>query len=105
MLEYYRREGILSIKPMKTSDTVNAGEEDAFRYTPKGEVIGKIVVTMPEEPQELHIVAVEQEFPLRSESSYLPVGGLGGLGHAISIYMVEHGAWNLIWPLSIGCQI
>lgn len=38
-----------------------------------------------------------QKLQLDPEDSYLLVGGLGGLGRAISTYMVEHGARNLIY--------
>ena len=63
----------------------------------KGQHIGKIVVTMPESPRELELTATERKFDLDPEVSYLFVGGLGGLGHAISTWMVERGARNLIY--------
>ena len=52
---------------------------------------------MPENPQELEVTAVEQELSLRPEASYLLIGGLGGLGRAISTWLMEHGARNLIY--------
>ena len=70
---------------------------DAFRYMQKGQHIGKIVVAMSEDPKELEVKAVKQELILRHEASYLLVGGLGGLGRAISTWMVERGARNLIY--------
>jgi hypothetical protein len=70
---------------------------DAFRYMQKGQHIGKVVVTMPEDPEELEVAPVMEKLTLRSESSYLLVGGLGGLGRAISTWMVEHGARSLIY--------
>ena len=70
---------------------------DAFRYMQKGQHIGKIVVAMPEDPQGLEVTPVEQTLVLRPEASYLLVGGLGGLGRAISTWMVEHGARNIIY--------
>lgn len=70
---------------------------DAFKYMQKGQHIGKIVVTMPSSPKELSITAVRQELQLRPEVSYLLVGGLGGLGRAITTWMVEHGARHLIF--------
>ena len=70
---------------------------DAFKYMQRGQHIGKIVVTMPKDPRELNITAIKQELRLRSEASYLLLGGLGGLGRAISTWMVERGARNLIF--------
>lgn len=70
---------------------------DAFRYMQKGQHIGKIVIAMPEDPEELETIAREEKLCLRSDSSYLLVGGLGGLGRAISTWMVEHGARCLIY--------
>lgn len=70
---------------------------DAFKFMQKGLHIGKIVVTLPEDPEQLDVTAVKQEFLLRPEASYLLVGGLGGLGKAISTWMVERGARNLIY--------
>lgn len=70
---------------------------EAFKYMQKGQHIGKIVVTMPKSPQDLSVTAVKQDFHLRSEGSYLLVGGLGGLGKAIATWMVERGARHLIF--------
>ena len=80
---------------MKVFDAIRI--VDAFKYMQKGQHIGKIVVTMPKSPQELSVTAVKQDFHLRPEKSYLLVGGLGGLGRAISTWMVERGARNLIF--------
>ncbi len=94
-MEYYRKGAIEPIKPTKIFDAKKI--LDAFRYMQKGQHIGKIVVTMPENPQELEVTAVQQELCLRQEASYLLAGGLGGLGRAISTWMVEHGARKLIY--------
>lgn len=94
-LEYYREKAVEPIKPMKVFDATQI--VDAFRYMQKGQHIGKIVVAMPEDPKELEVTAVEQELVLRPDASYLLVGGLGGLGRAISTWMVEHGARNIIY--------
>lgn len=60
-----------------------------------GRHIGKIVITMPEDPQSLESIK-EQPVPVfRPDRSYLLVGGLGGLGRAVAMWMVEHGARHL----------
>ncbi len=94
-MEYYRHKAIGPIKPLKVFDATRI--IDAFKYMQNGQHIGKIVVTMPKSPQELNVTAVKQEFHLRPEMSYFLVGGMGGLGRAISTWMVERGARNLIF--------
>ncbi|GLI80229.1 mycolipanoate synthase [Penicillium ochrochloron] len=59
--------------------------------------MGKIVVEMPENPAELvsNMTILQPSFS--SHVSYLLVGGLGGLGRAVSIWMVENGARSLVY--------
>jgi hypothetical protein len=71
--------------------------EDAFRYIQKGQHIGKIVVSMPTGDDKLSITPVRSTLRLRSEKSYLFVGGLGGLGRAVSTWLVERGARHLVF--------
>ena len=94
-MEFYRKKAIEPIRPMKVFPATQM--LDAFRYMQKGQHIGKIVVAIPEDPKGLEVTPVEQELVLRPEASYLLVGGLGGLGRAISTWMVEHGARNIIY--------
>ena len=94
-MQYYRQGTIQPIKPMKIFEATQI--VDAFRYMQKGQHIGKIVVTMPDDPGKLEVTAVKKKLALRSGSSYLLVGGLGGLGRAISTWMVEQGARSLIY--------
>ena len=94
-MEFYRQGSIGPIKPMKFFHAAHI--IDAFKYMQKGQHIGKIVVTMPKDPQELDMTAVQQELRLRPDASYLLVGGLGGLGRAISTWMVERGARHLLY--------
>ncbi len=63
----------------------------------KGSHIGKIVVTMPAEPNSLPTAGKQNKLALRSDASYLLVGGLGGLGRAVSTWLVENGAKNLVY--------
>lgn len=71
--------------------------QDAFRFMQKGSHIGKIVVSMPDNPDTLPAVGQKHELSLKSNASYLLVGGLGGLGRAVSTWMAEHGARNLVY--------
>lgn len=59
----------------------------------KGQHIGKIVVDMTlKVGQALSVTKAAKVLQFDPEGSYLLIGGLGGLGKAISTWMVEHGA-------------
>ena len=62
-----------------------------MRFMQKGSHIGKVVVSLPER-NELPTRAAKEVFKLRPNASYLLVGGLGGLGQAIAVWMAEAGA-------------
>ncbi|KAL4998919.1 hypothetical protein BDV10DRAFT_200929 [Aspergillus recurvatus] len=86
------------IKPMVIADTFAASDvRDAFRFMQGGQHIGKIVITMPEDPELLRSTQSKPEVTLRDDRSYLLVGGLGGLGRAVATWMVQHGARHLIF--------
>ena len=61
----------------------------------KGQHIGKIVVTMPEDANEVEVAPKAPCAAFRSDASYLLVGGLGGLGRSVSTWMVQNGARHL----------
>jgi len=82
--------------------------EDAMRFMQKGTHIGKVVVTLPEDLGELPTQSSKRRFHLRKNASYLLVGGLGGLGQAIAVWMAEAGAQeskftteNDIWEIIV----
>ena len=66
-----------------------------------GQHIGKVVIDMPQPFQETMLqtqTAFEtKQVKFDSYASYLLVGGLGGLGRAIAIWMVECGARHLVF--------
>lgn len=62
-----------------------------------GRHIGKIIITMPDDPIDLGSVPGKPSITLRPDRSYLLVGGLGGLGRAVASWMVELGARQLIF--------
>ncbi|KAH9988711.1 KR domain-containing protein [Xylariaceae sp. FL0662B] len=68
-----------------------------MRFMQKGSHIGKIVVTMPRHPETLPARLRTPAFRLPRDASYILVGGLGGLGQAISIWMAEAGAAEIIF--------
>ena len=67
---------------------------EAMRFMKKGEHIGKIVIAMPENPVDISATRKASASILSATSSYLIVGGLGGLGKPIARWMVERGARN-----------
>ncbi|RAH63166.1 fatty acid synthase S-acetyltransferase [Aspergillus piperis CBS 112811] len=84
------------IYPNHVFDAVDVTK--AFRYMQGGQHIGKIVVRMPEDPERLTTnVALEIPPLFSSDKAYLLVGGLGGLGRAVSAWMIENGARHLVY--------
>ncbi|KAI0505428.1 hypothetical protein F5B22DRAFT_524155 [Xylaria bambusicola] len=72
---------------------------DAFRYMQQGKHIGKIVVEIRKSNGKLLVDNVNRtkkySLQLDATASYLLVGGLGGLGRSMSVWMVQRGARNL----------
>lgn len=95
MSQYYE-EG--HIKPLPVAKLFPADSiEDCFRYMQKGQHIGKIVVTMDLGDKELPVQSPITKAQFNSDASYLLIGGLGGLGRAVSSWMVAHGARSLVY--------
>jgi hypothetical protein len=90
IVELYEQGHIKPIHPITQFESSKI--EDAMRFMQKGNHIGKIIVTMPETPEELPTKSRKPTFELSQHASYLLVGGLGGLGQAIAVWMAEAGA-------------
>ena len=73
--------------------------QSAFRFVQTGAQIGKIVLSASPDEQ-VHVVpqpkGVTTRAQLRSDASYLVVGGVGGIGRSVVQWLVAHGAKNLI---------
>ncbi|KAJ5107592.1 hypothetical protein N7456_004267 [Penicillium angulare] len=90
------REGkITPIQPCTVFSSTDIHE--AFRYMQRGLHMGKLVVKMPETDSTDLIANSRDHVKLSSKLSYILVGGLGGVGRAISTWMVEKGARSLIF--------
>lgn len=99
----YHQQGL--IRPINLAKVVLASDarayQDALRHMQQGKHIGKIILSMFLEDglpalrdvPKPHIPTAK----LDPSASYLLVGGLGGLGRSVSIWMVQHGARNLIF--------
>jgi thioester reductase-like protein len=101
--EFFQQGKLTRIDPVtvfEASDIVKA-----FRHMQTGQHMGKIVIRMPEDPESLPITRIHGSVPIfRSDASYLLVGGLGGLGRAISTWMVEKGARSFIFLSRSGAE-
>lgn len=95
MVDYFGAGLIKPITPVKSFPAAKV--EEAFRYLQKGSHIGKVVVSIPDAMTELPLCKATAKLQLRSDASYLLVGGLGGLGRAISTWMIENGARHLTY--------
>ncbi|KAL2875906.1 hypothetical protein SGCOL_008902 [Colletotrichum sp. CLE4] len=96
IVDYYEQGHIGPIAPTKVFGA--AMVEECFRFMQKGQHIGKIVVRMDSTRKNVSIGSTSNGKPsFNGDSSYLLVGGLGGLGRSVSNWMVEHGAKHLIF--------
>ena len=71
--------------------------EDAFRYMQKGQHIGKIVVSLAGEADQLLVKTTPSQMYLSPDKAYLLVGGLGGLGRSVASWFVQKGARHIIF--------
>ncbi|KAE8333423.1 putative polyketide synthase [Aspergillus sergii] len=86
------------IKPIRPTTVFAACEViEAFRFMQQGTHMGKILIRMPDDSSQLSQRPSEMEVVFSSSASYLLVGGLGGLGRAVSRWMVEQGARYLVY--------
>lgn len=65
----------------------------AFRFMQQSKHIGKIVLSLREQPAAL--APAEGPIAFRADATYLIAGGLGGFGLAVARWMVERGARHL----------
>ncbi|KAH7168199.1 hypothetical protein DER46DRAFT_679392 [Fusarium sp. MPI-SDFR-AT-0072] len=82
VVDLYKSRDIYPIRPIKVYSSQDI--LDGFRYMQQGVHFGKIVASMGDASSS-------------NLSSYLLVGGLGGLGRSISTSMVQRGARHLIY--------
>lgn len=70
---------------------------DALRQMQKGQHIGKFVVRIPSSNDQVPVSSVPCPPNFPSNASYILAGGLGGLGRAVSNWMAENGARELVF--------
>ncbi|KAE8333350.1 fatty acid synthase S-acetyltransferase [Aspergillus sergii] len=92
-VDLVRQGTIQPIRPIRAFDATEI--EQAFRYMQAGQHTGKIVVNMATRPCPTRKMPVAISFS--STHAYMLVGGLGGIGRAVSQWMVEQGARKLVY--------
>ncbi|KAG6168183.1 Type I Iterative PKS [Claviceps purpurea] len=99
ILDFYGK-GFISPLPRKIFPAHQT--QDAFRFMEKGQHIGRVGVTIKtagEDEAETTFQSTSKvlKVAFSPSASYLMVGGLGGIGRAVSTWMVEHGAREIIF--------
>ncbi|XDG05889.1 hypothetical protein ABKA04_005504 [Annulohypoxylon sp. FPYF3050] len=85
------------MSPAHPLQVFGAGEvEKAFRALQTGKTMGKIVVEFRPDEHVEALVETKSSLSLDPNAAYVIAGGLGGLGRAISHWLVGHGARTLI---------
>ncbi|KJF61407.1 polyketide synthase [Coccidioides immitis RS] len=89
--------------PRKTGSLtpVTTQTQDAFRFMEKGQHIGRLGVSIKDAGGDAELGSETTKRALKIAfkefASYLMVGVLGGIGRAVSTWMVDHGARELIY--------
>ncbi|KAI0868539.1 hypothetical protein GGS24DRAFT_207312 [Hypoxylon argillaceum] len=99
MMEYVRQ-GVM--RPVRLAGVFSGAKApEAFKYMQKGTHIGKVIISLRDSNGRLDLGKVSTVSKLSAsfnkDSSYLLIGGLGGLGMSVAIWMIQHGARNLIF--------
>nr|ALQ33019.1 putative polyketide synthase [Fusarium succisae] len=94
-LEFFRQGKLRALRPVKSFHARDA--KKAFRYLQDGQHMGKVVFEMPADSSELGAKPTSQSLKLDPLASYFLVGGLGGLGRALAVWLVERGAKHLVF--------
>jgi NADPH:quinone reductase-like Zn-dependent oxidoreductase/malonyl CoA-acyl carrier protein transacylase/ubiquinone/menaquinone biosynthesis C-methylase UbiE len=86
-----------AIKPVYPVTSYSISDmETAMRQMQRGTHIGKLVL-VPGPDDEVKVVSRSHSLSLDGpESTYMIAGGLGGIGHAIALSMIEKGAKNIL---------
>ncbi|KAI2931662.1 hypothetical protein CBS147321_10186 [Aspergillus niger] len=91
--EWYEGGHIKPFRPVKIFEAAKV--TDAFRYMQQGSHMGKILIRMPSDPMELAPTSLPP-VSFSPNKSYLLVGGLGGVGRSVCLWMVQRGARHLV---------
>ncbi|KAI0879040.1 hypothetical protein GGS24DRAFT_486779 [Hypoxylon argillaceum] len=93
VLQLFQQGAIGLIRPIAVHDFTEV--ESVFRTMQRGAHIGKLVLRVTPESRVLAAPQKSIRMNLDPSSTYLLVGGLGGLGRAQALFMAEHGARHI----------
>ncbi|KAL6890027.1 hypothetical protein GGI43DRAFT_425686 [Trichoderma evansii] len=99
MMDFYRDGHIRAISIDKVFPSSKV--QEAFQHMQQGSHIGKIVLEFREPTTgelqlgQIQPASASSTTVLDSSASYLLVGGLGGLGRSVAVWMVQNGARHL----------
>lgn len=94
-LEFFRQGKLKALRPITSFAASDA--KRAFRYLQDGQHVGKVALEMPTDSSELEAKLATQSMRFDHLASYFLVGGLGGLGRAMAVWLVERGARHLVF--------
>lgn len=92
-LDFYKEGKISPIRPLsvvKSADLVQG-----LRSLQRGLHMGKLIVKVPGRSDQSLVAKSRRHAEFSPDLSYILVGGLGGIGRAIAIWMTEQGARHL----------
>ncbi|KAF2215724.1 hypothetical protein CERZMDRAFT_109614 [Cercospora zeae-maydis SCOH1-5] len=95
VLELFRLGVVKGIYPLKHFDIANLGV--AMQEMHAQQSADKFVVTARHDSVVKAVPEDKSHELLRPDASYLLIGGLGGIGRATAMWMVAHGARNIIF--------
>ncbi|KAL8724488.1 MAG: hypothetical protein Q9166_007922 [cf. Caloplaca sp. 2 TL-2023] len=70
--------------------------ESALRFMQSGKHIGKIVIDFQSDALVKTLLRSKPTYSFSADASYIIVGGLGGIGRSIALWLVSRGVRNLI---------
>ncbi|KAL7783077.1 hypothetical protein V8C37DRAFT_397515 [Trichoderma ceciliae] len=93
-MDFYRRG---YIKPIIANSFSHSNILEPLRRLQKSQHIGKFIVKMPDDLHQIPVEASYEETQLCNSGAHLFIGGLGGLGLAISRWLAERGAKHIVY--------
>ena len=95
VLQLYRTRRIQPVKPTRCFDVSQI--HDAFRYFQAPGRIGKVVVTLQDPESLIQFMPSKYSTSFDAHKTYILFGCLGGVGRAITRWMFQQGARNLVF--------
>lgn len=95
LLEWIEEKNLNVDTPLTIFEAAKTSE--ALRHMKQGQHIGKLLLKMPTEFSELPESLSSPEVSFSPSSTYMLIGGLGGLGRTVANWIVEHGASDIVF--------